>query len=61
MAFYLAPGTRATGWLHGVKEVHEVAQLVIPVYLGLHVGGALLHSVLGQDLWREMFFIGDSR
>lgn len=61
MAFYLAPGTRATGWLHGVKEVHEVAQLVIPVYLSLHVGGALLHSVLGQDLWREMFFIGDSR
>jgi cytochrome b len=61
MVFYLAPGIRATGWLHSVKEVHEVAQLLIPVYLGLHVGGALVHSVFGQDVLREMFFIRNSR
>ena len=61
MVLYLAPGTRATGWLHTVKEVHEGAQILIPVYLGLHVGGALLHSLLGQDLWREMFFISHPR
>ena len=61
MVFYLVPGTRATGWLHDVKEVHEVAQLLIPVYLGLHVGGALVHSLLSRDVLREMFFIGGSR
>ena len=61
IAIYLEPGTRATGWLHGVKEIHEAAQVLIPIYLGLHVGGALVHALLGQHLWQEMFFIGKSR
>jgi cytochrome b len=58
LAWYLEPGMRATGWLHDLKEVHEAAQILIPVYLGLHVGGTLLHALLGQHLWREMFFMG---
>jgi cytochrome b len=61
IAIYLEPGTRATGWLHDVKEIHEAAQVLIPIYLGLHVGGALVHALLGQHLWREMFFLGKSR
>jgi len=61
MAFYLEPGTDARGWLRSVKEIHEAAQLLIPVYLGLHVGGTLLHALVGQPLWREMFFVGKSR
>ena len=61
IAIYLEPGTRATGWLHSAKEIHEAAQVLIPIYLGLHVGGALVHALLGQHLWREMFFIGKSR
>lgn len=61
LALYLEPGTRATGWLSGVKEVHEAAQVLIPVYLALHVGGTLVHALLGQQLWREMFFLRKSR
>jgi cytochrome b len=61
MAFYLQPGARATGWLVSLKDIHEAAQVLIPVYLGLHAGGALVHALLGQDLWREMFFIRKSR
>lgn len=57
LAIYLEPGTRAAGWLHSVKEIHEAAQVLIPVYLGLHVGGTLVHALVGQDLWREMFFM----
>lgn len=57
LALYLEPGTRATGWLHGLKEVHEAAQVLIPAYLGLHVGGTAVHALLGQHFWREMFFI----
>jgi len=61
MAFSLQPGIRATGWLHTLKEIHETAQVLIPGYLGLHVGGALVHALLGQQLWREMFFLSKSR
>jgi cytochrome b len=61
LAFYLEPGARASGWVHGLKEVHEAAQVLIPVYLGLHVGGTLVHALLGDPLWREMFFFGKSR
>ena len=61
IAISLEPGTRATGWLHDVKEIHETAQVLIPIYLGLHVGGALVHALLGQHLWQEMLFIRKSR
>lgn len=61
MALYLAPGSRTTGWLHGVKEIHELAQQIIPVYLVLHVGGVAVHALIGQDLWRSMFFLGPRR
>lgn len=61
MALYLAPGSRATGWLHDVKELHELAQQIIPVYLVLHVGGVVVHALAGQDLWRSMFFLGPRR
>lgn len=61
MALYLAPGSRATGWLHDVKKVHEVAQQIIPVYLLLHVGGVVMHALFGQSLWRSMFFVGPRR
>lgn len=61
IALYLVPGSRATGWLHDVKEIHELAQQIIPVYLVLHVGGVVVHALVGQDLWRSMFFLGPRR
>ena len=56
--FYLEPGTRATGWVRSIKEIHETAQVLIPVYLLLHVGGVVVHALHGQHLWRAMFFCG---
>jgi cytochrome b len=61
MALYLEPGARAGGWLRGVKEVHEIAQTVIPAYLALHAGAALLHALAGHDLLRDMFFLSRKR
>ena len=54
MWLYLEPGTRATGWLHTVKELHEGGQAVLIGYLVLHVGAVLAHSLGGDPVWRRM-------
>lgn len=61
MALYLVPGDRTTGWLHDIKEIHEIAEQIIPVYLLLHVGGVVVHALFGQHLWRSMFFVESER
>ncbi len=37
-----------TGWLHTVKEVHEVMGNIMWVYLGLHGGMGVLHQLAGH-------------
>lgn len=54
MWFYLEPGTRATGWLHTVKELHEGGQPVAIAYVAIHVGAVLVHSLAGHPVWRRM-------
>jgi cytochrome b len=54
MWIYLEPGTRATGWLHTVKELHEGGQVVAIAYVTLHAGAVLAHSLAGHPLWRRM-------
>ncbi len=61
MAMNLVLGSRAPGWLHDVKEVYEIAQQIIPVYLLLYVGDVVAHTLLGQDVWRSMFFVEPRR
>lgn len=51
---YLEPGTRATGWLHTAKELHEGAEPVVIAYLALHVGAVIAHSLAGHPVWRRM-------
>jgi cytochrome b len=48
MFYYLTPGQKARGFLHLVKEMHEAAIWLIPVYLGVHVGAVLLHALAGD-------------
>ncbi|MGR0480579.1 MAG: cytochrome b/b6 domain-containing protein [Candidatus Electronema sp. V4] len=60
MYFFLEPGSRASGLLHAVKEAHEVAVVLIPVYLALHVGAVIAHSLSGHQVWREIFFLKNS-
>ncbi|MDD2901967.1 MAG: cytochrome b/b6 domain-containing protein [Syntrophales bacterium] len=55
--FYLTPGTKARGFLHAIKEMHEAAIWLILVYLGIHLGAVLLHALAGDHRWRRMFFL----
>jgi cytochrome b len=57
MFFYLTPGNKARGFLHPIKEMHEAAVWLIPVYLGIHIGAVLLHALAGDHRWRRMFFL----
>jgi cytochrome b len=57
MFFYLTPGHQAHGFLHFIKEMHEVGVWLIPIYLGIHVGAVLLHALAGDHRWRQMFFL----
>jgi cytochrome b len=57
MFFYLTPGTKAKGFLHPVKEMHEAGVWLIAVYVGIHVGAVLLHALAGDHRWRRMFFL----
>jgi cytochrome b len=54
MWLYLEPGTRATGWLHTVMELHEGGQPVVLAYVALHVIAVLLHALAGHPVWRRM-------
>lgn len=38
-----------------VEELHEVGESLIPFYLLLHVGAVVLHSLIGQPIWKKMF------
>jgi cytochrome b len=55
----LEPGTEAGGLVHLVEELHETGELLIPLYLAIHVGAVVLHALVGRHKWRRMFFIKD--
>jgi cytochrome b len=41
-----------------VEEIHEVGETLIPLYLALHVGSVLMHSLAGNPIWRRMWTFG---
>ena len=41
-----------------VEEIHEVGEALIPLYLILHVGSVLMHSLAGNPIWRRMWTFG---
>lgn len=57
MFFLLEPGGKAGGLVHDIKEVHEAGEILIPVYLSLHIGAVLLHSLTGRPVWQRVFFL----
>jgi len=59
MFIYLQPGRKTGRALHFIKELHEIGEGVIPIFLALHVGAVLLHALAGRHLWRKMFFFKD--
>ncbi len=60
MYFFLAPGQKAHGFVHDMKELHEIGIILIPAFLSLHAGAVLLHALRGRHLWKKIFFISDT-
>lgn len=59
MYFFVEPGSKMQGVLHAVKEAHEVGGVLIPLYLAVHGGAVIAHSLTGDQVWKEMFFQED--
>lgn len=38
-----------------IEELHEVGEALIPLYLALHVGSVLVHSLAGKSIWQRMW------
>ncbi len=57
MALFLTPGRKAHGFVHAVKEAHELGLWLIVSFLLVHVGAVTLHALLGDHRWRRMFFL----
>lgn len=38
-----------------IEEIHEVGETLIPLYLALHVGAVILHTISGNAIWKKMF------
>ena len=57
MFFFLDPGRRAGGLMHFIKEIHEVGETLVPVYLVIHIGAVIIHALYGRDIWRKMLFM----
>ena len=53
----LEPGAEAKGLVYLIEELHETGELLIPLYLSIHVGAVVLHALAGHPRWRRMFFI----
>ncbi len=57
MFFLLEPGKRASGFMHFIKEIHEIGEGLIPAYLIIHIGAVIIHALFGRDIWRKMLFM----
>ena len=58
--FFLEPGQKARGFVHDVKELHEIGMVLIPMFLSLHVGAVVMHALRGNHIWKKIFFISDT-
>jgi len=57
MFLFLMPGQKAHGPMRLVKELHEIGEWLVPLFLAVHVFAVILHTLAGDDRWRKMFFL----
>jgi cytochrome b561 len=57
MALFLNPGRKAGGFVHAIKEAHELGLWLMVAFLLIHVGAVTLHALAGDHRWRRMFFL----
>ena len=55
--FYLEPGIKARGTIHFIKEIHEVGEVLLPLFFTVHGGAVILHAFMGRHYWRKMVFL----
>ena len=53
----IEPGHKAQGVAHFIKELHEVGEMMLPLFFLVHAGAAILHALTGKHLWRKMIFL----
>lgn len=58
--FFLAGGPESD-FFEGLEEVHELGEVLIPLYLALHVGSVVVHLVAGEPIWKRMWKFSRSR
>lgn len=56
MFFLMEPGQKARGLVHDIKEIHEIGGPLILLFLSLHAGAVVLHTLTGKPVWRRLFF-----
>jgi len=52
--FLLGDNTKVT-LFEVLEEFHEIGESLIPLYLALHVGSVIVHSVAGKPIWQRMW------
>lgn len=57
MFLFLTPGHKTRGFTHLVKELHELGEVLVPVFLAVHVSAVIVHALAGDHRWRKMFFL----
>jgi cytochrome b len=58
---YLLRSVTGSGPFEAVAEVHELGEALIPLYLTLHVGSVIVHSLAGNPIWKRMWNFGGSK
>ena len=49
MALWLTPGRKAGGFVHAIKEMHELGLWLIVAFLAIHVSAVTLHACSGPE------------
>lgn len=57
LSVLITPGARTVGGVHDFQELHEATNVLIWIYLILHVGAVLLHAIIGKQVWKKMLFL----
>jgi hypothetical protein len=52
---YLLAGRGGEALFESLEELHELGEGLIPLYLLLHVGSVVLHSLAGRPIWQRMW------
>jgi cytochrome b len=55
---FLLEGIPDDSLFHTLEEIHEAGEGLIPLYLLLHIGPVVVHSVAGKPIWQRMWKLG---